>query len=273
MSFALGKIFWFLTAPANLLLLFVAAGWVLLVLGARRLGHGLLALGVLGMAAIAVLPVGAWLLTPLEDRFPRLDRVDEPVAGIVVLGGSIDSALSAARGHPALTQYGDRLVAAAILARRHPDARVLVTSGEAALLPQGHSEGPYMRQMLIDLGVAPERILLEEKSRNTAENASMARLVAAPGPDDRWLLVTSAFHMPRAVGCFRRLGWDVVPYPTDFMTTGRGGLSFGFNLKAGLERTHLAVKEWLALAAYRLLDHTDTLFPGPLTTGPSAARP
>src|SRR5690606_29949930 len=156
-----------------------------------------------GLLAIAVLPVGDWLLVPLEDRFPAAVPTSGPVDGIVVLGGGIDSAISAARGTPALTQHADRMTAAAILARRHPEAKVLVASGEAALLPEGASEGPFMRQLLLELGVEPKRILLEPDSRNTAENAVFARLLADPGPDQRWLLVTSAFHMPRAVGCFR----------------------------------------------------------------------
>ena len=262
MSFTVGKIFWYLTSPGNLLLLGLAAGWLLLVLGARRLGHALLGLSILALLAIAVLPVGAWLLEPLEERFPTVRTLEGPVDGIVVLGGSVDSTISAARGAAALTEYGDRMTAAAILARRHPDARILVTSGEAAIVPKGVSEGPYMRQLLVDLGVAEDRIEVEGRSRNTAENALNTRRLVGAAPDERWVLVTSAFHMPRAVGCFRRLGWDISPYPVDYKTTGQGG-TIGFNLRAGLERVHLAMKEWIALVAYRLLDHTDTLFPAP----------
>lgn len=263
MSFVLGKIFWYLAQPANLLLLVLLAGWLLLLAGARRLGHLLLFLALATLAAIAVLPVGAWVLLPLEDRLPAHPTIAEPVDGIVVLGGSVDSWISAARGMPALTEYGDRMTSAAILARRHPQARILVTSGEAAILPEGTSEGPQMRRLLVDLGIDEARILVDPEARNTWENARNARRLANPGPEERWLLVTSAFHMPRALGTFRRVGWDVVPYPVDYKTTGKGGLSFGFNLRAGLERVHLGLKEWLALVAYRLLDRTDTLFPGP----------
>ncbi len=263
MSFVAGKIFWYLTQPGNLLLLILIAGWLLLLAGARRLGHLLLGLGLLSLLAVAVLPVGSWLMVPLEDRFPARPAMEGNVDGIVVLGGSIDSWISAARDSPALTEYADRMTAAAILARRHPEARILVTGGEAAVLPEGVSEGPYMRRLLVDLGVAGDRIQVEDASRNTAENAREARRIVNPAPGQRWLLVTSAFHMPRAVGCFRRLGWDVVPYPVDYKTTGRTGLAFGFNLRAGLERVHLGLKEWMALVAYRLVDHTDTLFPGP----------
>lgn len=261
-SYVLGKIFWYLSQPANLLVLAMVAGWLALLVGARRLGQVLFGLATLAMLALAVLPVGDWLLRPLEDRFAAVGEVAGRVDGIVVLGGGIDSALSAARGTPSLTRHADRLTAAAILARRHPDAKVLVASGEAALLPEGAPEAPFMRQLLVDLGVAEDRILVESKSRNTAENAVNARLLAEPGPDERWLLVTSAFHMPRSIGCFRRLGWDVEPYPVDYVTKGRAGLAFDFNLRRGLDQASLGMKEWVALVAYRLLDHTDTLFPG-----------
>ncbi|WP_374450086.1 YdcF family protein [Stella sp.] len=263
MSFVLGKIFWYLTQPGNLLLLLLVAGWLLLLAGARRAGHLLLALGLGAMLAVAVLPVGSWLLRPLEDRFPAAPAVAGRVDGIVVLGGSIDSWISSARDRPTLTEYADRMTSAAALARQHPEARILVTSGEAAILPEGVSEAPYMRRLLAELGIDEGRITIEGASRNTAENARAARRLVDPGPGERWLLVTSAFHMPRAVGCFRRLGWDVVPWPVDYKTTGRGGIGFGFNLRAGLDRVHVGLKEWMALVAYRLLDHTDTLFPGP----------
>lgn len=271
MSFIIGKILWALSQPANLLVLTLVAGWMALMARARRLGLGLFALATLGALAIAVLPVGDWLLAPLENRFPRQAQVEGRVDGIIVLGGGIDSGLSAARGTPALTRHGDRMTATAILAARHPEAKVLVTSGQSALLQKEALEGPFMRQFLVDLGVPEDRILVESQSRNTAENAINARMVAHPAPDERWLLVTSAFHMPRAVGCFRRLGWDVTPYPADYLTKGQGGLALDFNLLRGLDHLHLGLKEWIALVAYRLLDHTDTLFPGPDDASPHPA--
>ncbi|MGE0719621.1 MAG: YdcF family protein [Alphaproteobacteria bacterium] len=263
MTYIASKLFWYLAAPGNLLVVLLACGWLAMVVGARRLGHLLLAPAVLGAVAIAVLPIGDWLMAPLEARFGTA-AAPERVEGIVVLGGALDSRLSAARDRPALTAHADRLYETAVLARRYPDARIVVTSGESGLAPEGTPEGPYMRRFLVDLGIADDRIQVESASRNTFENAVEARKLAAPMADQTWLLVTSAFHMPRAVGCFRRLGWQVVPYPVDYETTGReSGEGLDFNFRRGLTLVTLALKEWTALVAYRLLDRTDTLYPGP----------
>ena len=62
------------------------------------------------------------------------------------------------------------------------------------------------------LGLEEGRVIYEDRSRNTTENAEFSRDIARPRPEETWLLITSAFHMPRAVGCFRRVGWNVVPF-------------------------------------------------------------
>lgn len=254
----------YLAAPGNLLVLVLALGLASQLAGARRLAAGLYAIAAAAALAIATIPIGDWLLRPLEDRFPIIETPSERIDGIVVLGGTMDSAVTASRGAPALNDRAERLTATAILARRHPGARVVVASGDAGLFPQGIPEGPAMAALLADLGVAPARITVEDRSRNTDENARFVRDLARPAADERWILVTSAFHMPRAVGCFRRIGWPVVPFPVDHMTHGGGrGPGFHFDLRRGLNRLHPAMHEWIALAVYRLLDRTDSLLPAP----------
>jgi uncharacterized SAM-binding protein YcdF (DUF218 family) len=104
---------------------------------------------------------------------------------------------------------------------------------------------------------------MERLSRNTEENATLSKALAGPKPGERWLLVTSAYHMPRSVGLFRRAGFAVEPYPVDWRTS-RENLLTPFNLAGeGLERTDLAIREWMGLAAYRISGKTSELLPGP----------
>jgi len=126
-------------------------------------------------------------------------------------------------------------------------------------------EADHIAPLFAKLGVAPERLVLENRARNTYENARYSREVAAPDAGESWILVTSAFHMPRAVGCFRAVGWNVIPYPVAHMTTGRDHdpPPLGFNPQAGLRWLGLGLHEWLGLVAYRLAGRTDTLFPRP----------
>jgi uncharacterized SAM-binding protein YcdF (DUF218 family) len=126
-----------------------------------------------------------------------------------------------------------------------------------------HKESDFAPGLMAELGIDPARVIFERDSRNTYENALYTKRLAEPGPDEVWLLVTSAFHMPRAVGVFRQAGWRVVPYPVDYQSGGLDHAGLGFDLVGGLDLIDLAVHEWLGLGAYRAFGWTDALYPGP----------
>jgi uncharacterized SAM-binding protein YcdF (DUF218 family) len=180
-------------------------------------------------------------MMPLEDRFPRPD-LTAPVDGIIVLGGSVDTLVSKGRGVSALNEAGERLTKGAALAKRFPDAR-LVFSCE--ILYDGMTEAAGAKQFFARFGLAPERLILQDRSRNTVENAAFTRKLVDPQPGERWLLVTSAFHMPRAVG------FEVIPWPVDYRTSGGDEIwRFFPRASEGLRRVDLAAKEWAGLLAY-----------------------
>jgi uncharacterized SAM-binding protein YcdF (DUF218 family) len=266
--FALSKLLWMVAAPGNALVLLLAAGTALLARGARRWGFALVAGATSCLVVLMLLPVGDWLLTPLEDRFPVPASLPDDIAGIIVLGGGVDLDVVAARGNASAANLAaGRIMTAASLARRHPAARILLAGGGAQLAPASPVEADGLAQSLTDMGVAPERIIRERRSRTTFENAVFGHEVAKPRPGERWVLVTSAWHMPRSVGCFRKAGWEVIPYPVDFRTTGHVWASaFTFDqalsLEGDLQLATLAAKEWVGLLAYRMMGRTDALFPG-----------
>jgi uncharacterized SAM-binding protein YcdF (DUF218 family) len=214
--------------------------------------------------AIAILPVGAWLLAPLEDRFPRLNEPPQQIDGIIVLGGAINLRRAADRGGVPLGGFAERITAFVELAQQYPDAKLIYTGGSGLLLDQVHREADYAAQLLDTLGVAPGRVVYERESRNTYENAVYSVAAMRPQPGEVWLLVTSAFHMPRSVGVFRRAGWPVTPYPVAYNTGPDDTLRLDFNFARGLGWTSVALHEWIGLTAYRWLGWTDTLFPGPV---------
>jgi uncharacterized SAM-binding protein YcdF (DUF218 family) len=240
MDFVLSKLLWAILAPGNLLLLLLVAG-----LAWRRVLYVVVPL----LVVLAVFPVGAWLAMPLENRYPSPMPPPEQVDGIVVLGGAIDGPLSAARGQPVLSEAAERLTAAVALARRYPGARIVFSGGEGALLPQGHAEADAAVAFFAEAGVPRRRLAIENRARNTWENAVYSQALAQPKPGETWLLVTSAWHMPRALGCFRKLGWDVLPWPVDYRT-GPERIVLGFALGEQLAALNLVTKEWAGLAAY-----------------------
>lgn len=264
MLYVVSKVVSALAAPGNVLLLLLGTGVVMLWSRWRRAGRILLSAVFVAAFAVAVLPLSALLIHPLEQRFAPAalpDRVD----GIIVLGGAVDPVLSASRGQPALKDAAERLVEGIGLAHRFPAATFVFTGGSGRLFDRGATEADAVRPLLADLGLAANRIVIEDGSRNTFENAVFSRRLVAPDPAQTWLLVTSAVHMPRAVGAFRRAGWDVVPYPVDYRTLRSGPRWWppSFDLAGGLRDLHLAIHEWLGLLAYRLNDRTPALLPAP----------
>src|SRR3984885_13251299 len=211
-----------IASPINLLLLVTLIG-VLLCFGRRvRLGRGLALGAILILAVVATLPVGKLLIAPLEDRFP-LPPPDLPSPeGIIVLGGAIDSEVSEARGETVFDEGGERLTEAVVLAKRYPQARVVYTSGTTSFVPGATStEALQARKFMSQMGIAPERVTIEDKSRNTDENARFTAAIVHPQASQRWIIVTSAFHMPRAMGVFEKAGFHPIAYPVSFRTRGR----------------------------------------------------
>ncbi len=148
--------------------------------------------------------------------------------------------------------------------RRHPGARILFSGGSGQLFYDGANEAETAARMFASFGIDPGRIELEDRSRNTVENATLSHAVAKPQAGERWLLVTSAYHMPRSVGCFRAAGFPVEAYPVDFRTRGWADATRPFaSVGGGLRRVDIAVREWIGLAAYRVTGRIDALVPGP----------
>lgn len=208
-------------------------------------------------------PIPRLLIAPLEDRFPQ-PPADQPAPyGIIILGGAIKGVESAARGQTVYDE-GDRIGQAAILARRYPHARIVFTGGNGSLVLKDDPEAEEAKKHLVDLGVDPGRITLEEQSRNTDENARFTAALVHPQPGQKWLLVTSAFHMPRSMGLFEKAGFDVVAYPVAFRTLGPGhGTLWGTDTAENFSFFSTAAKEWVGLAAYWATGRIDRLFPGP----------
>ncbi len=264
MFFILSKILGFFALPSNVLIVIGLVGLALLCTRFTRFASWLVVTSVVLIAVAGLSPLGNTLILPLEQRFPAWDASRGAPDGIVVLGGAITPDISAARGAVALNKAAERVTATVELARRYPNARIIFSGGNAALLADEPAEAAIAVREFEALGVAHDRITAEEQSRNTIENAVFSRLLADPKPGQRWLLVTSAFHMPRAIAAFRAAGFPVEAYPVDWRTRGPIDALRPFTrLSDGLNQTDTAVREWVGLFVYRLTGKTTELFPSP----------
>jgi uncharacterized SAM-binding protein YcdF (DUF218 family) len=254
-----GKTVWLLIRPETLLVCLLVAPLVCLWLGRIVAASRFLVMALLIMIGIGVVPVGNFLLNPLERAYASNSPITQP-AGILVLGGAEDTAPAYAGSVAQINEAGDRLIAAMQLARQFPGAAVLYTGGKAAVTPVAADTFAVGPDILRQLGLRQDRLIVEGRSRTTAENAVLSRAVAPKGQGP-WILVTSAFHMPRAMGSFCAAGWsNLVPFPTDY----RGGTvldQIGWNLAENLADLNTGVKEWVGLLAYRVSDRTEAFFP------------
>ena len=264
MFFFLSKILGFFALPSNLLIVLGLVGIAIAVLRGGRAGGRLVVASLILLTILGFSPLSNALMLPLEQRFPPWDASRGAPAGIIVLGGAFDTIVSATRDDIPLTDAAERMTVSAALALKYPQARLIFSGGTGTLVYDGPTEGELARRFYASLGIPADRIAIEEESRDTAENAMLTKPLADPKPGERWLLVTSAYHMPRSIGVFRRVGFAVEAYPLDYRTRGIEDLARPFpSLGEGLRRGDTAMREWIGLLMYRLAGRTSELFPGP----------
>jgi len=263
MFFILSKTAAFFLLPSNFLIAIGFAGLVLMFTRFKRAGQRLALACFVLLAVLGFSPLGVVLSHDLESRFPPWDASRGAPDGIVVLGGGISSALSRDYGDTMINSDGGRVIALIKLARAYPNARIVYSSGDASLRGDGPAEADYLYPLLDIVGIARERVTLEPRSRNTFENAAFTKDLVKPKPGERWLLVTSAQHMPRAIGCFRQAGFAVEAYPVAWHTRKHVRFFLSDKLGSGLARLDDATHEWIGLVAYWLSGKTSEFLPGP----------
>ena len=225
----------------------------LVLLFRRRWGSGIALLVIVGQLWLASMPVFSnWLIGTLERRYP--EQAVESIASadaIVVLGGLLEAA-APPRLQPDLTDAADRLVHTYRLYHAGKAPLIVVSGGMLPWGAQGIAEAESIRALLVAWGVDEQAILVETRSRNTFENAhNTAQLLNNKGID-RILLVTSAFHMPRAVRVFNKAGVDLIAVSTDVRAVLITTLTLLDLLPdtVALHQTTLALKEYLGTIYY-----------------------
>lgn len=263
--FWISKLAWLVISPDTLLVILILLIWVLLKRGSYEIAKWLLGFLAIAVITITLFPVGEWLLFPLENRFPTNPELPEQVNGIMVLGGEADPILSAQWNQVETGGGAERYLAFLALARQYPDARLIFSGGNGNILHRKNKEADVMKKLFMEQGLDSSRVTLERDSRNTYENAVLSKRRIKPVPGETWILITSAYHMPRAIGVFCNVGWPMIPYPVDHysgpVNLQRIDISFGHNL-AILE---MGMREWIGLLAFYITGKSAELFPNQCT--------
>jgi uncharacterized SAM-binding protein YcdF (DUF218 family) len=246
---------WFLFGPVS----WPAWAWIGAVLAqwANRpgLSRRLWFWGGLWGVAITASPLGHILIQPLERQYP-VPNVSGRIDGILMLTGAERLEQSTTHRQPVLNEAGERVLLAVMLHHRFPGALLVAVGGVADGASLRDTDIAY--SAFVRSGVARDRIRLINGTTDTCTNASASRRVMKPGT--RWLLVTSAAHMPRAMACYRAAGLSPVPYPADFR--GRAKIwqpVFSPGGTTNLTTFDFAAHEWAGLLYYRLTGRIDSI--------------
>jgi len=260
------KIIWMLISPDNLFVILLLISFLLLIWGHNSKALILLGLLSLSLVLLSLFPVGSWLLYPLESRFETNPSLSDQVDGIIVLGGSVIPQTSQEWNQLQTNSSHERLSSFIQLAKRYPDARLLFTDGNASLNRQRSIEAEKVLPYLVDSGINQERLILDNQARNTFENVIQAKQLLKPEPGQNWLLITTAFHMPRSAGIFCQQNWPIIPYPVDHQTVPSQLYQVNFGLLDHANDLVAASHEWVGLLAYYLSGKTSELLPGSCKT-------
>jgi uncharacterized SAM-binding protein YcdF (DUF218 family) len=243
--YPVSKVFGFLILPSHVLLWLVLGTAAALLLGRIRTARALALAAAALFVLVGAFPLGALLAQPLEERYPRRP-LPAHIDGVVTLGAGLGAHALLTRGAPGWAASIDRVVSTYQLAREHPEARIVFSGGA----------GPYAdaiaaRDDFLRIGLNPARLTIEGKSRNTYENLAFSKQIVQPRPGQVWVLATAAIQLPRAMGVARRLGWQMIPWPTEYKTfpapiPSDGWFYVGDNLRLADEAVH----EWIGLPAY-----------------------
>jgi len=250
--FVLSKLMSALTQPVFWLALWWG-GALLLLNRWRRFATGMFWSGllVLGLLGFEALPDA--LLRSLENRYPVPNAQSIPShVGLIVLGGATGHpGVYQAHGQVSLGDAAERMTVPVALMRQYPKFELLFSGGEGRLLSTGVSEAELAKVFYEEQGLDMARVKLESGSRTTRENARQVAALLGERCKQPWLLVTSAWHMPRAMAEFEAVGCKVTAYPVDFRTGASTSLT-EYSLAHSLLKWQTALHEWLGLAVYSL---------------------
>ena len=269
MFFTFSKIFWLLAAPLNALLLITAFG-LILRFWKRKLANRILIITAWTFVILGGLPVGYNLMVFLERQYDVPAEMPKKVDGIIVLGGAFNSYLSEKTGKVAVNSNISRMTTFIELSRQYSNAKKVFSGGSGNILRPDRVESDDAKDFLSDMGFISDDFIYEPLSKNTYENAAFSKELLKPKEGETWIVITSAFHIPRTVAVFNQLEWDIIPYPTGVKTTGQYKLfDPTINVVGNYFMLTKALKEMIGVGVYYLTGKSSLFFPyAPINSSP-----
>jgi uncharacterized SAM-binding protein YcdF (DUF218 family) len=259
----LSKLLWNIASPAGLISIAALTALIAQVFNRTALFDRLVKTLLFFIVLLTFIPVGNIMMHTLETRFPTNPVLPKKLDGIIVLGGALNPGMTQHWNQLETNQYNERLLYFAWLAKEYPKASLIFTGGNASMDRGKPTEANSLSAFLNLYNIKADRILFEDQSRTTYENALYSsKLILENKIEGKWLLITSAFHMPRAIGAFCAQAIDAISFPVDHQTnSGRLLPGFQFDFLGNLQILSQAIHEWLGLLAYFLTSKTHQIIP------------
>lgn len=259
--FVISKLAWAVLSPFMVLNLLLVFGTLFLLFGYRKIALRFLLPALLFSLSLMIFPIGDWLIHPLESRISKPEQLPDNIDGIIVLGGGEDIKTTISWQQPQVGQASDRYFGAAFLAKQYPESPIIFTGGSNLLrFDAGETPAELSHELLTMVGIDEQRLIIESQSRNTYENFQRLKTLI-PKRNGQYLLVTSAYHMPRSVGIAEKQGIKVLPYPVDYRSQTGESRQLDFAVFEQLEKLEPAWREWVGLTAYFITGKTSQWFP------------
>ena len=255
--FYLSKVLWFLFNPINLIILFILIGFLLNLLNYIKISKYIYIFSFILFFITSVLPSGSYLNFLLEKNFHNMQYNFKNIDGILILSGATNPYLTNIHNQINLNSSAERLVESVILMKKFPKAKI-VFSGGSGTININHSKFTHSyvaNKFFVNMGINANRIIYEKKSRNTFENILFSKNIINPKNNEKWILITSAFHLKRSLAIAKKLKWNLIPYPVDFNKDKKFNLKFSsfFNFLSNISEFNKSMHEWIGIFAYKLM--------------------
>lgn len=258
---------WAIIQPSNFFILYFTVSFFIFQFG--LLGqHWLKKLKTLNLSIlILVFLVGLtnfskWIMWPLENRYAEYKILNTSLSysGIIILGGAEEATISTYTSQATFDNDAERIYQAIKLAKQFPELPI-IHSGGVKIGPDELSENDVAEMAFYDMGINLNRIRFDRISYNTSTNATESAKLIKSTETNPWILVTSAYHMPRSVAAFEKANVNIVPYPVDYRTSLRYDGIFNFRASENIERFDAAIHEYIGLIAYYITGRSSSIFP------------
>ena len=259
MSFYVAKFFWIILNPLNILIILNFFCILCFFYNLKKIKIVLIFMLLFFFILSCILPTGKFLLYLLEKNYHEFSEISnlEKIDGILILGGSTNPLLSSQYNQIIFQDSVERLFESQRIIKKFPDAKVIYSGGSGRVFNNNYKETDDAKEFFIINDININRIIFEDSSRNTYENIIYSHNLAQTISNEKWLLITSAFHLKRSIYVAKKIGWKLTPYPTDFKVSKKFIFNFSIDFFSNLSSFHLASHEWIGIYYYYFTNKLD----------------